>query len=90
MSIQDRINHQETTIIDVRSQSEFLGGHVKGSINIPLHQIVSRIDELLTMQPMVLCCASGSRSGQATAYLKEQGFDVVNGGGWMMVDAQKV
>ena len=90
MSIQDRINNEETTIVDVRTQSEFFGGHVRGSINIPLNQIVSRIDELLTMQPMVICCASGNRSGQATAYLKEQGLDAVNGGGWMMVDAQKV
>jgi len=90
MSIQDRINHQETTIVDVRTQTEFSGGHIKGSINIPLHQIASRLDELMTMQPMVLCCASGGRSGQATAYLKEQGLNAVNGGGWMMVSAQKV
>ncbi len=82
MSIQERINHEEITIVDVRTQSEFFGGHVKGSTNIPLHQIASRLDELITMQPMVLCCASGGRSGQATAYLKGQGLDVVNGGGW--------
>ncbi|HIK68085.1 MAG TPA: rhodanese-like domain-containing protein [Flavobacteriales bacterium] len=90
MSIKERINHEETTIVDVRTQAEFLGGHIKESINIPLHQIASRLDELMTMQPLVLCCASGGRSGQATAYLKGQGLDVVNGGGWIMVDTQKV
>jgi phage shock protein E len=74
----------------VRTAGEFVGGHVAGSVNIPLNEVVSRIDELMKMQPMVLCCASGGRSGQAADYLTEQGLDVVNGGGWKIVDAHKV
>ncbi|MEZ7977511.1 MAG: rhodanese-like domain-containing protein [Flavobacteriales bacterium] len=90
MSITEKINHAETTIVDVRTAGEFVGGHVAGSVNIPLNEVVSRIDELKKMQPMVLCCASGGRSGQAADYLIEQGLDVVNGGGWKIVDAHKV
>jgi phage shock protein E len=90
MSIKEKINHAETTIVDVRTPGEFVGGHVAGSVNIPLNEVVSRIDELMKMQPMVLCCASGGRSGQAADYLIEQGLDVVNGGGWKIVDAHKV
>jgi|TARA_B110000240_G_scaffold9929_1_gene10625 rhodanese-related sulfurtransferase len=90
MSITEKINHAETTIVDVRTPGEFVGGHVAGSVNIPLNEVVSRIDELKKMQPMVLCCASGGRSGQAADYLIEQGLDVVNGGGWKIVDAHKV
>ncbi|MGY8928251.1 MAG: rhodanese-like domain-containing protein [Flavobacteriales bacterium] len=90
MSITEKINHAETTIVDVRTPGEFVGGHVAGSVNIPLNEVVSRIDELKKMQPMVLCCASGGRSGQAADYLTEQGLDVVNGGGWKIVDAHKV
>jgi len=90
MSITEKINHAETTIVDVRTPGEFVGGHVAGSVNIPLNEVVSRIDELKKMQPMVLCCASGGRSGQAADYLTEQGLDVVNGGGWKTVDAHKV
>jgi phage shock protein E len=89
MSIKEKINHPETTIVDVRTPGEFVGGHVAGSVNIPLNAVVSRIDELMKMQPMVLCCASGGRSGQAADYLTEQGLDVVNGGGWKIVDAYK-
>ena len=38
------------------------------------------------MQPLVLCCLSGGRSGQATDFLQAQGCDDVhNGGGWEMV-----
>jgi phage shock protein E len=90
MSIKEKINHAETTIVDVRTPGEFVGGHVAGSVNIPLNEVVSRIDELMKMQPMVLCCASGGRSGQAADYLTEQGLDVVNGGGWKIVDAHKL
>jgi phage shock protein E len=90
MSIKEKINHAETTIVDVRTPGEFVGGHVAGSVNIPLNEVVSRIDELMKMQPMVLCCASGGRSGQAADYLTEQGLDVVNGGGWKIVEAHKL
>ena len=59
-----------------------------GSINIPLNEVVDRIEELKEMQPLVLCCLSGGRSGQAKDFLQTQGCDNVhNGGGWKMVDA---
>ena len=89
MSITEKINHAETTIVDVRTPGEFVGGHVAGSVNIPLNEVVSRINELKEIQPLVLCCESGVRSGQAADYLSEQGLDVVNGGGWKIVDAYK-
>tara|TARA_B100000768_G_C11228643_1_gene354017 strand:+ start:476 stop:751 length:276 start_codon:yes stop_codon:yes gene_type:complete len=90
MKIQELINDSATTIVDVRTEQEFTEGNVIGSINIPLNEIISRVEELKTMQPLVLCCLSGGRSGQATDFLRAQGFDNVhNGGGWEIVDAQK-
>lgn len=74
------------TIVDVRTAGEFSGGHVPGSINIPLHQVVERLDEIKQLQqPIILCCASGNRSGQATHFLRAQGVDCENGGSWMAV-----
>ena len=91
MNIQELINDSQTTIVDVRTEGEFLEGNVNGSINIPLHEVADRMEELTEMQPLVLCCLSGGRSGQATAFLQAQGCDqVYNGGGWEMVDAQKI
>ena len=90
MNIQDLINDTATTIVDVRTEEEFAEGNVNGSINIPLNEVVERMEELKDMQPLVLCCLSGGRSGQATAFLQAQGCDDVhNGGGWEFVDAQK-
>ena len=75
------------TIVDVRTPEEFMGGHVAGSINIPLQEIQQRIDEIKAMpQPIILCCASGNRSGQATSFLKSQGIDCSNGGSWLDVN----
>lgn len=74
-------------IIDVRTRQEFMGGHVSGSKNIPLDQIRSSVDEIKKMKsPVVLCCASGMRSAQATSFLKAQGIECENGGGWMKVN----
>ena len=64
-----------------------MGGHVAGSINIPLQEIQTRIEEIANMaQPIVLCCASGNRSGQATQFLSQQGIECVNGGSWLDVN----
>ena len=77
------------TIIDVRTPAEFMGGHVPGSINIPLQEVPSRIAEISAMQqPIVLCCASGMRSGQAAIFLSQHGIDCSNGGGWLDVNGK--
>ena len=90
MNIKKLINDTKTKIVDVRTEEEFSEGNVPGSINIPLHEIVTRVEELKAMQPLVLCCLSGNRSGQATGFLQAQGCDqVYNGGAWEMVDSQK-
>ena len=74
-------------VIDVRSPGEFMGGHVAGSINIPLGEIPAHLDEIREMQqPIVLCCASGNRSGQATMWLKQNGVECTNGGSWIDVN----
>lgn len=75
------------TIIDVRTPGEFMGGNVAGSVNIPLQELQSRTEEIKNMQqPIILCCASGMRSGQATAYLRSVGVDCENGGSWLDVN----
>ncbi|MBK7946193.1 MAG: rhodanese-like domain-containing protein [Flavobacteriales bacterium] len=75
------------TVVDVRTPEEFAEGHVPGSVNMPLQELPKRINEFQAMErPVVLCCRSGARSGQALAYLKSQGLvGIENGGGWLEV-----
>ena len=74
-------------IIDVRSAAEFAGGHVKGSVNIPLGEIQMHVREVKHEgKPVIACCRSGARSGSATDLLKRAGIEAYNGGSWNEVE----
>ena len=88
MNLSDLINSKDVKIIDVRTTTEFAGGCVEGSLNIPLNEVPQRIEELKKLQPMVMCCAAGVRSGQAVNYLNQMGLkEVYNGGSWQEVSS---
>lgn len=81
------MNNLPKTIVDVRTPGEFMGGHVEGSINIPLNQIKYSIDALKSMpQPIILCCASGARSAYAKTLLSSHGINCQDGGSWLSVN----
>jgi len=87
MNVEKIIKEKHGTIVDVRTTQEFRGGNVVGSINIPLQEIQARMGELKNLKtPLVLCCASGGRSGQATQFLSQQGIQCYNGGSWLDVN----
>lgn len=70
-------------IVDVRTRGEYKSGHIKGSKNIPLDEIKKSAHNLDKHKPVIVCCRSGMRSGQALGILKSAGFERVhNGGGW--------
>lgn len=74
-------------IVDVRTQGEFNGGHIKGSINIPLDQISQKTAELKKKNKVIItCCRSGNRSGTAAAMLNTAGIQCHNGGPWNVLN----
>ncbi|WP_020597666.1 rhodanese-like domain-containing protein [Spirosoma panaciterrae] len=75
---------QGAVIVDVRSASEFAGGHAKGAVNIPLDQLETKLNKVKSYQkPIVVCCASGMRSARAKAFLSSQGLtNVHDAGSW--------
>jgi rhodanese-related sulfurtransferase len=74
---------QGAVMIDVRSAQEFASGQAPGTINIPLPELGSRLQEIPRNSPVVLCCASGTRSGMAKLMLRKNGFsNVYNVGAW--------
>ena len=87
MNIEKLITDGQGTIVDVRTPAEFMGGHVAGSINIPLNELPARMDEIKKLTaPVIFCCASGNRSGQATQFAAAQGILCFNGGPWTTVN----
>jgi phage shock protein E len=75
---------QGAIVLDVRSKGEYQGGHIKGSINIPVDVLSSNLGKLKKDKTIITCCASGMRSASAKSILQSNGFaNVHNGGGWM-------
>jgi phage shock protein E len=65
-------------LVDVRSPAEFAAGHLDGARNIPVGEIGSRGPELRPLDgPIVLYCASGTRSAMAGRALRAAGFTKV-------------
>ena len=76
-------------VIDVRTIGEFKEGHIKGSKNIPLDTIATKISEIKKLEkPVIVCCRSGMRSAQAASILKSNGIEVMNGGGWQGLESK--
>lgn len=71
-------NNQKVNIIDVREVDEFRSGHIPGAINIPLSTFMYNYNKLNKNQHYYLVCQSGSRSGSASAFLSQKGYNVTN------------
>ncbi|MEK6550651.1 MAG: rhodanese-like domain-containing protein [Pseudomonadota bacterium] len=72
-------------IIDVRQHQEIAMGTVPGAEALPLHLLPLKLNEIDKSETIVLVCRSGARSGQATAFMQQQGFEnVYNLRGGMM------
>lgn len=70
------INHKNALVLDVREESEFSAGHIRGAKLIPLLKLKERIGELerYREQPIVVVCRSGQRSATASALLGNRKF----------------
>lgn len=76
-------------VVDVRTPGEFAGGHVPGSINIPLDVLDGRVADLKKKNKTIItCCRSGSRSGMALGILQNAGIPSFNGGPWNVLNQQ--
>jgi hydroxyacylglutathione hydrolase len=80
-------------VVDVRRETEFADGHVKGAVNKPLSELtdpglMAHIDD---HQNLYIHCAGGYRSVIAASLVKRQGIHNLRNvlGGWGMIKEQK-
>lgn len=76
---------EQLHLIDVREVEEVEAGKIPGIIHIPLGLLEFRMHELDKNIPYIMVCRSAARSGQATQFLEQQGYDVTNMNGGMMM-----
>lgn len=87
MNLEKLIHEKRGTIVDVRSRAEFNSGSAVDAINIPLTEIEQQLEEIKKLKtPLILCCASGNRSGIASQILAHKGVASWNAGSWFEVN----
>lgn len=75
----------ETILIDVRTKKENEKGFIPGSINIPIDEMRSRLDEIPKDRQIVVYCQIGLRAYHAYRILSHHGYSSVKNlsGGWL-------
>ena len=69
--LRERMENGNATVIDVRESFEFDMGHIPGAKPMPLSTVPDNLDDI--PDGAIFVCASGNRSGQACAWLAQQG-----------------
>ena len=89
----DLPHDKKMLVLDVRRETEFADGHVKGALNIPLNEmtdpgVMADLDET---KNLYVHCAGGYRSIIAASLLKRQGIHNLHNvmGGWATIKEQK-
>ena len=79
-------------VLDVRRETEFADGHIRGAINIPVNEL-SDPGSMATLEDssnLYIHCAGGYRSIIASSLLKRQGLHNIRNvsGGWSSIKEQ--
>ena len=79
-------------VVDVRRETEYADGHVRGALNIPLHELKDpgNMASFEEHQNIYLHCGGGYRSVIAASLIKRQGFHNIRNvtGGWARIKEQ--
>ncbi len=70
-------------MLDLRRNSEFDDGYVRGAKHVPLHELRGRLDEVVTWAaeqdaPVWIYCGSGFRASVGASLLEAAGVDLVH------------
>jgi len=70
---------QEVIFLDVRSDSEWNAGHIKGAIHVPFNKAAQQVPSLMPDRsvPIIAYCSGGGRAASVVKSLRKQGYTVV-------------
>jgi rhodanese-related sulfurtransferase len=76
LTLKERLDGENPpAVLDVREPWELEIASLDGALSIPLGELPRRMAELPKDRPLAVMCHHGGRSAQATAWLRNQGFD---------------
>ena len=67
-----------TVVVDVRRDDEWVTGHVSGAIHIPVDDLPGNMDQVPQDKKVLFICAAGVRSGLACEIAASMGYDSEN------------
>jgi rhodanese-related sulfurtransferase len=72
-------HHREVTVLDVRRADEYDSARIEGALNIPIHELPSRLDEVPSAPgaEVWVHCAGGYRASVAASFLSAAGHPLV-------------
>ncbi|STO08850.1 rhodanese-like domain-containing protein [Exiguobacterium aurantiacum] len=73
-TLQNRLENDDITLIDVREVEEYEGGHIEGAVNAPLSTLNETELPYAKDDPIYIICRSGNRSAQAARLLNDRGY----------------
>ncbi|WP_067730836.1 rhodanese-like domain-containing protein [Oceanobacillus damuensis] len=82
--VEEIMDKDNIVVIDVREDEEVAQGKIKNAKHIPLGSIPEAAPDLDKNKDYIMVCRSGKRSMNASEYLSEQGFKVINMKGGML------
>jgi len=82
--VEQMMNNDNIVIIDVREDEEVAQGMIENAKHIPLGDVPEKVSELDKEKEYILVCRSGRRSLNASKYMDEHGFKVINMKGGML------
>ena len=71
-------NNDRIIILDVRSEREYLEGHIRNAINIPFDRVLKAEININNDKIVLVYCSRGGRSMKVAKLLSYKGFRVVN------------
>lgn len=74
--LRDR-RRSDQVVLDVRREDERSSGSIPGSLHVPLHELLGRLDEVPADAQLWVHCATGFRASIAASILARAGHDVV-------------
>ena len=84
-TLQNKLENEEITLLDVRESFEYDGGHIEGAVNAPLSSLDANKLSYPKDEPIYVICRSGNRSAQAASQLLDAGYtEIYDVSGGMM------
>ena len=84
-TLQNKLENEEITFLDVRESSEYEGGHIEVAVNAPLSSLDANQLPYPKDEPIYVICRSGNRSAQAASQLQDAGYtEIYDVSGGMM------